>query len=620
MTSAASTPWTALRQHRERVRRAGAALGRRRPPRAGAVRGQAGHRRPGPDGRADARRPARPRALLLEGVPGVAKTLAVETLAPGRRRHVRPPAVHARPGARRHRRHPHLPAGQDAFDVELGPVFANFVLADEINRAPAKVQSALLEVMAERQVSIGGVTHPVPEPFLVLATQNPIESEGVYPLPEAQRDRFLMKVARRLPDRRGGAGDRLPDGRRPAGRRDGARARRAAAAAGGGRRRSSCTTRSSTTRSGSCSPPARRASTAWPTSPRGLLRREPPRLARPDRRRPGAGADARPRLRRCRRTSSTSPADVLRHRLVLSYDALADGVPADHIVERIVQTVPLPQVAPRQRAQRLRAQRPGRPARAASAPQAQAHGRPTGRRSARRAGHRRTRTARTRRDPAAPASRPRRRPGPAHPGLLLHPATPGSGSTPATGDGAPPRFADGPADVLLRRLELTVRRRLDGLLQGDHLGLVPGLGQRGRGVPHVPPRGRRPADGLAGHRAHPGPARPGDDRRPRARDLGGRRPVGQPRLRHRRCEKRDLAIAGLAAVGHLTGAAATGSARSSPPASGSTAIRRCPGGWPPSGCCAPSSRRRGPPAAGAATWPRRSSRCAGRRAGAGSSS
>jgi MoxR-like ATPase len=82
----------------------------------------------------------------------------------------------------------------ETFDVELGPVFANFVLTDEINRAPAKVQSALLEVMAERQVSLGGVTHPLPAPFLVLATQNPIESEGVYPLPEAQRDRFLMRI------------------------------------------------------------------------------------------------------------------------------------------------------------------------------------------------------------------------------------------------------------------------------------------------------------------------------------------------------------------------------------------------------------------------------------------
>ena len=104
-------------------------------------------------------------------------------------------------------------------------MFANFVLADEINRAPAKVQSALLEVMAEHQVSIGGKTFPVPEPFLVLATQNPIESEGVYPLPEAQRDRFLMKIVDRLPDRRRGGRDRLPDGRAPAGAHRGAVAR-----------------------------------------------------------------------------------------------------------------------------------------------------------------------------------------------------------------------------------------------------------------------------------------------------------------------------------------------------------------------------------------------------------
>src|SRR3712207_947683 len=132
--------------------------------------------------------------VLLEGVPGVAKTLAVETLATvvgGRfaRLQFTPDLVPADIiGTRIYK------AGQDAFDTELGPVFANFVLTDEINRAPAKVQSALLEVMAERQVSIGGVTHPLPNPFLVLATQNPIESEGVYPLPEAQRDRFLMKV------------------------------------------------------------------------------------------------------------------------------------------------------------------------------------------------------------------------------------------------------------------------------------------------------------------------------------------------------------------------------------------------------------------------------------------
>ncbi|PZG49077.1 ATPase [Spongiactinospora gelatinilytica] len=131
---------------------------------------------------------------LLEGVPGIAKTLAAETLATVlggtfSRVQFTPDLVPAdiignriyRPSAER-------------FDIELGPIMSNVVLADEINRAPAKVQSALLEVMAERQVSIGGRTHPVPAPFLVLATQNPIESEGVYHLPEAQRDRFLMKI------------------------------------------------------------------------------------------------------------------------------------------------------------------------------------------------------------------------------------------------------------------------------------------------------------------------------------------------------------------------------------------------------------------------------------------
>ncbi len=132
---------------------------------------------------------------LLEGVPGVAKSLAVETLArvvggSSVRLQFTPDLVPSDiVGTRVYR------PSEEAFDVELGPVFANLVLADEINRAPAKVQSALLEVMAERQVSLGGVTHPLPTPFLVLATQNPIESEGVYPLPEAQRDRFLLKVS-----------------------------------------------------------------------------------------------------------------------------------------------------------------------------------------------------------------------------------------------------------------------------------------------------------------------------------------------------------------------------------------------------------------------------------------
>lgn len=131
---------------------------------------------------------------LLEGVPGLAKTLAVESLARSiggtfARIQFTPDLLPADiVGTRIYR------ASTERFDIELGPVFANFVLADEINRAPAKVQSALLEVMAEKQVSIGGITHRLPDPFLVLATQNPIESEGVYPLPEAQRDRFLMKI------------------------------------------------------------------------------------------------------------------------------------------------------------------------------------------------------------------------------------------------------------------------------------------------------------------------------------------------------------------------------------------------------------------------------------------
>jgi MoxR-like ATPase len=132
--------------------------------------------------------------ILVEGVPGLAKTLAVKSLAGAiggqfHRVQFTPDLVPADIVGTRvfHQRN-------GEFEVSLGPVFTNLLLADEINRAPAKVQSALLEVMAEGHVSIAGTTHPVPDPFLVLATQNPIESQGVYPLPEAQRDRFLMKV------------------------------------------------------------------------------------------------------------------------------------------------------------------------------------------------------------------------------------------------------------------------------------------------------------------------------------------------------------------------------------------------------------------------------------------
>jgi MoxR-like ATPase len=132
--------------------------------------------------------------LLIEGVPGLAKTLTIKTTAgvlggSFARVQFTPDLVPADlVGTRVYR------PDQGTFETELGPVFCNFLLADEINRAPAKVQSALLEVMQERQVTIAHTTHPVPDPFLVMATQNPIESEGTYPLPEAQIDRFMLKV------------------------------------------------------------------------------------------------------------------------------------------------------------------------------------------------------------------------------------------------------------------------------------------------------------------------------------------------------------------------------------------------------------------------------------------
>jgi MoxR-like ATPase len=139
--------------------------------------------------------------LLIEGVPGLAKTLTIKTTAGvlggtfGRVQFTPDLLPSDLVGTRVYR-----PA-DGSFETELGPVFCNFLLADEINRAPAKVQSALLEVMQERQVTIGGETHPVPHPFLVMATQNPIESEGTYALPEAQVDRFMLKILIGYPSR-----------------------------------------------------------------------------------------------------------------------------------------------------------------------------------------------------------------------------------------------------------------------------------------------------------------------------------------------------------------------------------------------------------------------------------
>lgn len=298
--------------------------------------------------------------VLLEGVPGVAKTLAVETLATvvgGKftRLQFTPDLVPADIiGTRIYK------AGQDAFDTELGPVFANFVLTDEVNRAPAKVQSALLEVMAERQVSIGGVTYPLPDPFLVMATQNPIESEGVYPLPEAQRDRFLMKVLVDYPTPEEEReivyrmGSEPPVAEAVLTPEDLVRMQRTASHVFVHHALVDYVVRvvvaTRTPREHGMEDVATWVS--YGASPRASL---------------GLIAASRA-LALIRGRDYVLPqdvldvtVDVLRHRLVLSYDALADGVPADHIVKRIVQTVPLPQVAPRQRAGGFGPSTPGGP-------------------------------------------------------------------------------------------------------------------------------------------------------------------------------------------------------------------------------------------------------------------
>jgi MoxR-like ATPase len=286
---------------------------------------------------------------LLEGVPGVAKTLAVETLArvvggTFARIQFTPDLVPADiVGTRIYRQ------SSENFDIELGPVFVNFLLADEINRAPAKVQSALLEVMAERHVSIGGRTHDVPTPFLVMATQNPIEQEGVYPLPEAQRDRFLLKIQVGYP--------------------------------------TDAEEREIVYRMGVNPPVAQPILTTDELI--GLQRKSDEvfvhnalvdyavRLVLATRtptdygmndvaRLIQYGASPRASLGIVRATRALAllrgrdyalpqdlldiAPDILRHRLVLSYDALADDISADRIIERVLATVPMPTVAARQSA------------------------------------------------------------------------------------------------------------------------------------------------------------------------------------------------------------------------------------------------------------------------------
>jgi MoxR-like ATPase len=282
---------------------------------------------------------------LLEGVPGIAKTLLCETVAhisggTFARLQFTPDLLPADlVGTRIYR------ASTETFDVELGPVFANLILADEINRAPAKVQSALLEVMAEHQVSIGGVTHAVPEPFLVLATQNPIESEGVYPLPEAQRDRFLMKVLIGYPTRSEETevvlrmGVNPPSAKQVMTPEDVLALQKAAdeVYVDRGVVDYAVNVVFATRDPGSFGLGELADLLQYGASPRASL---------------GLIAAGRAlALLRGRRYAlpqdvfDVAP-DVLRHRLVLSYEALARDLTADHLLARILSTVPAPRVAP----------------------------------------------------------------------------------------------------------------------------------------------------------------------------------------------------------------------------------------------------------------------------------
>ncbi len=284
---------------------------------------------------------------LLEGVPGLAKTLAVETLAEVvggtfARLQFTPDLIPSDiVGTRIFRQ------STEAFDIELGPVFNNFVLTDEINRAPAKVQSALLEVMAEHQVSIGGITHAVPEPFLVMATQNPIESEGVYALPEAQRDRFLMKVVVEYPTRAEELeivqrmGVNRPHASRVLELDDLVALQAVADSVFAHRAIMDYAVRIvfATREPAEYGLPDVAPMISYGASPRASL---------------GLIAGGRA-LALLRGRDYVLPVDivdigpdVLRHRLVLSYEALAEGVQVDDLVRRVLETVPAPRLAPSQ--------------------------------------------------------------------------------------------------------------------------------------------------------------------------------------------------------------------------------------------------------------------------------
>jgi len=279
--------------------------------------------------------------LLVEGVPGLAKTITVKTLATTlrgsfKRIQFTPDLVPADlVGTRIYNQK----TGE--FSTSLGPVFANLLLADEINRAPAKVQSALLEVMQERQVTIAGETHKVPSPFLVMATQNPIETEGTYPLPEAQVDRFMMKVQVGYPSEE----EEFVIVQRVTG--EPAVVSAVASTGQLAELQMEC-------RKVYVDPSLIQYAVRLVTATRDPARHGLPDLAKyiPFGASPRAtiglieGARAMAMLRG---RSYALPEDVidlvpdvLRHRLVLSYEALADGSSADQIVAQIVQKLPKP--------------------------------------------------------------------------------------------------------------------------------------------------------------------------------------------------------------------------------------------------------------------------------------
>ena len=282
--------------------------------------------------------------ILVEGVPGLAKTMAVKTLAEAiggqfQRIQFTPDLVPADLiGTRIYNQK------TGDFNTSLGPVFTNLLLADEINRAPAKVQSALLEVMQERQVTIGRDTHKVPNPFLVMATQNPIESEGTYPLPEAQVDRFMLKVLVGYPsvteefvivERMTGAVQAIQRVLDPeqllALQQETTNVYVDPAIIEYAVKLVNATRRPASVGEGELAP-----FVLFGASPRASIN-----LILAGR----AMAYMRGRAYVLPQDVRDIATDVIRHRLVLSYEALADNVTADAILDRILNAIPLPEVS-----------------------------------------------------------------------------------------------------------------------------------------------------------------------------------------------------------------------------------------------------------------------------------